>query len=168
MENKVTLSLTDESMKSDCNLLKNTAAYYFKTDKYGFTAKVSRQKDSLVFFSVPYDKGWKATVNGKAAEIEKVNVGFMAVKVGNGESEIRFAYETPGLEIGAVITVLFVLILLFYLLIAAVYLKKHRREENYPEGKKMLTTWQFDDAEEAARIREYERLDSNRSFFDDE
>lgn len=51
-------------------------------------------------FSVPYEEGWSATVNGKPAEVEKVSVGFMAVKVPAGTSQIRFNYRTPGLTLG--------------------------------------------------------------------
>ena len=35
------------------------------------TLKSILKKSKLVFFSVPYDKGWTAYVNGKPADIEK-------------------------------------------------------------------------------------------------
>ena len=50
--------------------------------------------------------------------IEKVNVGFMAVLVPAGTSEIRFTYQTPGLALGAAVTLAGVLILLLYLWLA--------------------------------------------------
>ena len=74
-------------MAYDCGQLKKTSADSFKTDNYGFTARVTRDRENLVFFSVPYDKGWTAYVNGREVEIEEVNAGFMAVKVGAGISE---------------------------------------------------------------------------------
>ncbi len=79
-----------------------TACTSFETDTRGFTAKTTLQKDNLVFFSIPYDAGWSATVDGKAVPVEKVNVGFMAVPVsGDGkEHTIRFTYTTPGLVEG--------------------------------------------------------------------
>ena len=80
-ETGTTLSQTDSAMEYDCEKLRETAAYSFKRDNTGFTADITRDKENLVFFSVPYDKGWSATVNGEPAEIEKVNAGFMAVKV---------------------------------------------------------------------------------------
>ena len=98
-EDGASLSLTDEAMAYDCEQLKQTSADSFETDNNGFTAKVTRDKENLVFFSVPYDEGWSATVNGKEVEIEKVNVGFMAVKVDAGVSEIRFNYTAPSLFI---------------------------------------------------------------------
>ena len=99
-----TLSLTDDAMAYDCEQLRETAADSFETDNRGFTAKVTRDRENLVFFSVPYDEGWTAYVNGKQTEIEKVNAGFMAVKVGAGTSTIRFEYLTPGLVDGLITT----------------------------------------------------------------
>ena len=43
----------------------------FSYDSYGFNAKIDLDKDNLVFFSVPYDDGWSAKVNGQDVEIEK-------------------------------------------------------------------------------------------------
>lgn len=102
---------------NDCTARKESACPYFKRDKHGFTAKTSvSPKDRLVFFSVPYEKGWSATVNGEKAEIEKVNVGFMAVKAPkNKENTIVFTYETPGLKLGAVITIASFLVFALYL-----------------------------------------------------
>ena len=69
---------------------------------YGFRTLIN---DNLLFFSIPYSEGFKATVNGKAVDIEKVNYGFMAVKVpANTECDIEFTYETPGLSTGVKIS----------------------------------------------------------------
>ncbi len=143
LENEIstTLSLTDEDLTYDCEQLKATAATEFKTDKNGFTAKVSREKESLVFFSIPYDKGWTATVNGKTATIEKVNVGFMAIVVPEGESVIRFDYETPGLITGLGITIGAALIMLIYLVIWLFISRKNALVPEYPEGDEMLDNW---------------------------
>jgi hypothetical protein len=83
-----------------------TACSSFQTHQKGFTATTTLSKDNLVFFSVPYDAGWSATVDGKPVTIEKVNAGFMAVEVkGDGkEHEICFEYTTPGLSAGLLIS----------------------------------------------------------------
>ena len=99
----------------------------FDRDNAGFTAKITTDTERLVFFSVPWEGGWTAAVNGKAAEIEKVNVGFMAVKVPAGTSEIRFNYATPGLKLGALGSLAGVLLFaLYYFIIRR--LDKKRRE----------------------------------------
>ena len=74
----------------------------FDVDTRGFTARANFGRERLVFFSVPWDKGWSATVNGKPVQIERANIGFMAVRVPAGEAVIRFDYQTPGLIPGAI------------------------------------------------------------------
>ena len=100
----------------DCIDRKSMACSDFGRDNGGFTAAFSSQKERLVFFSVPYEGGWSATVNGEEAEIVKTNVGFMAVKVPAGESEIRFNYQTPGLKLGALVTLGGILLFVLYFL----------------------------------------------------
>ena len=124
----ISMSLTNEQMAIDAARLNRTSAISFKTDKNGFTAKVKRDKQSLVIFTVPYDEGFTARVNGKTAKIEKVDVGFMAVVVPKGESTIRFDYETPGLKKGIYITIFSFIIFLIYVIIAwVVDSKKEKR-----------------------------------------
>ncbi len=91
---------------SDCEDRNKLTCSSIKFENSKFTAKITTGKDKeLVFFSIPYESGWSATVNGKAADIEKVNVGFMAVAVpANQTSTIVFTYTTPGLALGAAIT----------------------------------------------------------------
>lgn len=76
----------------------------FSYDSYGFNAKIDLDRDNLVFFSVPYDDGWSAKVNGQDVDIEKVDYGFMAVLCPAGSNDIQFTYETKGLFWGKVIT----------------------------------------------------------------
>ena len=78
------------------------SGYSFEIDNRGFTSKIELASEDLVFFSVPYEEGWSAYVNGQPAEIEKVNIGFMAVRVPAGDNTIRFEFMTPGLNIGLI------------------------------------------------------------------
>lgn len=145
----VNLSLGSAELSRDSRRLAATSAYEFSTDNYGFTARVTRDKKSLVFFSVPYDEGWSATVNGKPVEIEKVNVGFMAVAVDAGDSEIRFTYKTPGLALGALVSASALVIFVIYLISAAVFKKHHPSDELYPEGDALLAEWHRQDISDA-------------------
>lgn len=143
LENDIGTSLefNDEEIAYDSEQLRQTAADSFETNKDGFVAKVSRENESLVFFSIPYDKGWTATVNGQKVDIEKVNVGFMAVLVPEGDSIIRFTYETPGLITGILISICAFLVLLIYLLIWLFIYRKRRVTPDYPEGDELLDQW---------------------------
>ncbi|MBQ5910667.1 MAG: YfhO family protein [Clostridia bacterium] len=139
---------TYASISAAAEKLNATSATEFKTGKNSFSATVQRNKETLVFFSIPYDKGWSATVNGKAVPVEKVNVGFMAVPVGAGESQIEFTYKTPGLSLGIVVLVSAVLVLIAYLLLAFVYNKKHPIKTVYPESRELQEIWERDETSE--------------------
>lgn len=111
---------TEEEYFNDCTSRGETACSYFAYDNKGFSAKIdmSGKDENLVFFSVPYEDGWSATVNGEAVDIEKVNVGFMAVRVpGGAECDIRFDYHTPGLTAGLMLTLAGVIIFAVYMLL---------------------------------------------------
>ena len=168
-DNKTTLSLTDDAMEYDCEQLKNTSALSFETDNRGFTAKVSRDRENLVFFSVPFDEGWTAYVNGEETQIEKVNSGFMAVKADAGTSTIRFEYRTPGLVTGLIITGGAAALMLLYMLIFLIYKKHHTTDDIYPEGDELIAKWRGQDREDAERILA-ERFPDNikPSILDDE
>lgn len=117
---------SDDELAEVCSARREDCCSSFITDNKGFTAKITPSKDTLVFFSVPYDEGWSATVNGKPVEVEKVNVGFMAVPVEAGkENVIRFEYTTPGLFAGILISVIAFLLLLAYYLLFRYLRKKH-------------------------------------------
>jgi hypothetical protein len=140
------------AFEADVANRKETSATSFSTGKNSFNATVERDKETLVFFSVPYDKGWSATVNGKEVEVEKVNVGFMAVPVGAGKSEIHFTYKTPGLLVGGVVSVSAFAVLLVYGAIVFVYRKKHSVTINYPEGEQLLKLWAEQESKEQEQI----------------
>lgn len=161
------LNFTDETMARDADILKRTSADSFKIDSGGFSASVTRDKKSLIFFSVPYDKGWSATVNGKSVSVEKVNAGFMAVPVEAGESQIRFDYKNTGLNMGLIVTITAGVLLAAYLFISSKYFKKHTVSIIYPEGDALLKAWQQDDVLDAALSAE-DKLEENINLLDKE
>ncbi len=144
----------DQTFSDDCAALRENAAYEFTQGESSFSAKINLDSANLVFFSIPYEDGWTAYVNGEEAEIEKVNIGFMAVLCPAGECEIEFRYKTPGLALGIMITGGCIIVFILYLIFAGIY--KSRRAANccYPEGDELIARWSEDEAREAALMVE--------------
>ena len=139
----------NEELALDTKALKEKSVFDFHKTDNGFGASINLEKDNLVFFSVPYDEGWSATVNGKSVEVEKVNAGFMAVPVKAGESVIEFTYTTPGMKLGVIITLLSLFVWLFYTVISLVLNKKGMlATTEYPEGYKLIEKFQRDAAKD--------------------
>lgn len=53
---------------------------------------VESQKNAVLFFMIPFDNNWRVYVDGEQATIEKVDYGFMGVKIGKGKHIIRLEY----------------------------------------------------------------------------
>ncbi len=152
------ISFDEQSSLQDCKALAETAANSFTCDKNGFTATVTRDKGSLVFFSVPFEDGWSATVNGKAVDIEKVNIGFMAVFVDEGVSEIVFTYKTPYLWEGIMLSGGAAAVFVIYLIICLATKKLRNKETVYPEGEELIEKWLAYDVADAVENEEPEEL----------
>lgn len=122
--------MTDEDLLKECNERATTACDTFQYDSKGFQATIETEEPNLVFFSVPWDEGWSAEVNGESVKIEKVDIGFMAVPVSSGNSEIVFTYHTPGLKTGILLSLGGLVLFIGYLSI--VYLLK-KKSTSSPE-----------------------------------
>lgn len=75
----------------------------FERDYNGFRCVSDYEKDTLIYFSVPYDKGWRATIDGEAAEIIDSG-GMLLLPVTAGEHRIEFSYSTPGYKLGLAVS----------------------------------------------------------------
>lgn len=124
-----------DKYKAQCEELADSSCSDFKYTKDGFTATYNNTgDDNLLFFSVPYSEGFTATVNGEAVEVEKVNYGFMAVKVpANTKCDIVFTYETPGFSQGVMISLCALGAFVIYLSIVIIYRRKKKSRMNTEE-----------------------------------
>lgn len=77
----------------------------FERNAKGFSAEFSSEADCMVFFSVPYESGFTAYVNGEKTEIIDSN-GLMAISVKAGTNTIVFRYVTPGLTTGIILGII--------------------------------------------------------------
>lgn len=118
-------SLTLERFKADATNRIAAGVNNFKIDENGnFSVETSYENDELVVFSVPYDEGWSCAVNGSPAEVDRVNGGFIAVRVPAGNNVLEFTYTTPGLALGIVGSIVGVLLLSGWIVLWYVVLRK--------------------------------------------
>lgn len=67
------------------------------------TITVSRKK--LLFFSIPYDKGWSITIDGKKVETKLINIGFIGVIIPPGVHNIELSFVPPFLVSGTLVMI---------------------------------------------------------------
>ena len=119
-------TLDEDHFVSDVEDRQKNVVNNLLIDKMGFSGDIDLPQDNLVFFSIPFEKGWSATVNGKPAEIIKANVGFIAIKCNKGHNDIRFNYFTPGLREGAIVSLIGLVSFIFYVIL---FSKKSTKKE---------------------------------------
>lgn len=86
------------------------------TDKNTVTATYKADEDSSLFFTIPYDKGWTATQNGKKLTVSKAQDGFMKVDVKAGEGKVTLTYIPNGFKEGAYLSILGIILFLAYMI----------------------------------------------------
>jgi hypothetical protein len=92
----------------------------------------------ILCLQIPRTAGWTAYVDGKRAELLQADTMFSALLLSEGSHDIELTYQTPGLRLGAVVSlgtiVLFILFLLLYGIISAVLRGRGKRREEIPVG----------------------------------
>lgn len=99
---------------SDCADRRASACSSFRMTNSGFHAEIMLKKDDLVFFSVPYDDGFTACVNGKEADIVRVDEGLMAVLAPAGENTIDFVYQADGYSLASKVSLAALAVFVLY------------------------------------------------------
>ncbi len=95
--------LSDERAASACTT--------FTYDPSGYQATIDLPRDNLVFFSIPWDRGFTAYVDGVETTVENVDYGFIAVLVPEGEHSIRLDWKPYGIEAGAAASIAGILLI---------------------------------------------------------
>lgn len=77
-----------------------------------FSGNIKTTDDRILCIPFAYSKGWKATDNGKSVKVIKVNGMFCGIVLKSGTHNIKLNYTTPGLKIGACISLISLIILI--------------------------------------------------------
>ena len=118
-----------DSYTRDCADRRAHSCSVFQMNNAGFHAEITLEKTNLVFFSVPYDDGFTAYVNGEKADILRVDKGLMAVLCPAGASSIDFVYQAAGLSASRVVTAVAIPVWVVYV---AYFVRRKRRSTGAP------------------------------------
>ena len=118
-----------DSYAQDCADRRAHSCSVFQMNNAGFHAEITLEKQNLVFFSVPYDDGFTAYVNGEKTDILQVDEGLMAVLCPAGASSIDFVYQAAGLSASRVVTAVAIPVWVVYV---AYFVRRKRRSIGTP------------------------------------
>ena len=75
---------------------------------------VDTAEDSMLVTTIPYDKGWKAEIDGKPVKVSNFKNAFLMLKVPAGKHTVTFSYLPEGFIIGAILFVLCIALFILY------------------------------------------------------
>ncbi len=102
-----------------------------KSGDASLSGKVTAVEDGSLFLSIPYDRGWIATVDGERATTFPVDVddsgedgAMLAVEISAGEHTVELRYRAPGQVAGILVSLLCAAIIAALWLLERRYAKK--------------------------------------------
>jgi uncharacterized membrane protein YfhO len=106
------------------NILKQDTLNITSFSENKIEGTIELEKEKLLFFSIPFDDGWRAYVNGQEKELKLVNIGFMGLMLDEGQHHIVLSYTSPFVTAGAIIS----LIMIFVTVLLLFFEKKTKRK----------------------------------------
>lgn len=74
------------------------------------TGKINLEKPKVLFFSIPFDEGWSAKVNGADARLYRVNSGFTGLILEKGQHNVELMFKPRLKNTGKTISLLAILV----------------------------------------------------------
>ena len=78
------------------------------------SAHYQANKDTSLFFTIPYDKGWTAQLNGKPVNLQQAQNGFMKIDVPKGKGQATLTFIPRGLKEGCIASLSGISLFLLY------------------------------------------------------
>ena len=90
-------------------------------------AKIDVKEDGMLYTSIPYDKGWKVTIDGKQVDTYGFADAMLAFDISSGEHTIKLEYSPVGFIKGLLLSVFCTVT--FILIVITNYYKEKRRNK---------------------------------------
>ena len=100
--------------------------------------KVTTKAGQMVFFSIPYDEGWKIEVDGEPEDAQRIGDALLALELDEGDHTVSMTFIPPGYIAGRNISIFCIAV---YVLVCIMYWKRGKRRKQ-----KILDELEFEEA----------------------
>ena len=115
----------------DVNLLKEDTLQMEKFSQNYIKGKINLDRPKMLFFSIPFDGGWKIKVDNRNVKPMMVNIGFTGVLLDKGDHQVELTFIPRFYNMGKLGSIGG--LILFLLIVAGKYLiAKRRKTEKTP------------------------------------
>lgn len=119
---------SDKEYSEDIKLLNQDTLNIRQFEQNKIAGTINTDKDKILFFSIPFDRGWNIRIDGKKVVPMMVNIGFIGVPVEKGLHSVELSFTPLYFYTGAVIS--FIAIILFICLVSLKYRRDRKIAAN--------------------------------------
>ena len=116
--------LNDEVFNKGLEILSKGGLTTTKSTDTRIEGTFTADRDGLFFTSIPYEKGWKAYVDGKQVEVTPIADAMVAFRVTEGEHTLTLKFSPDGFDKGVILFAFGLLILALAWFISSKYMKE--------------------------------------------
>ena len=118
--------LNEEVFEKGLEILKKNGLTTTKSSDTKIEGTVTAEKDGLFFTSIPYEKGWKAYVDGKEVEVTPIANAMVAFPITEGQHTVTLKFIPHGFIVGVIAFAVGFIMLLGAWFITSKYMKENR------------------------------------------
>lgn len=126
--NAVVYALDHELWEKAYSLLADEPFNITEFSDTDIKGNVTALNDGIMYFSIPYEKGWSVYVDGEKAESEKLMNAMLGVKLSKGCHDIELKYVPDGFKVGAYASAGGVFLFIFFAAVDA-FISKRRKKK---------------------------------------
>ena len=126
--NDTTAPMTFDNYLAYINELKKDSFSISKFSENNIKGSVTVNDSKVLFFSIPFDEGWSAKLNGTDAKLYRVNAGLTGLLINKGKNDVELSFEPRLRSKGKLISIVSLLIL-FGLLVFTLFLRRKKSTE---------------------------------------
>ncbi|NJO87905.1 MAG: YfhO family protein [Chloroflexia bacterium] len=102
----------------------------FKQDN--IKGSITLSKPKLLFFTIPFNQGWRVNVNGKNQRLSRVNIGFTGIFLPAGTHQLELYFVPEYYQLTSWVS--WVSVALFWLYLGYYVMKKRKKQnETYAD-----------------------------------
>lgn len=92
------------------------------------TVDFETENEASLLFTLPYDKGWSATIDGKPVKIHRAQKGFIKIDVKPGQAQAILTFTPQGFYLGLIISICALILFTSYQIFRHKYSKTSQYE----------------------------------------
>lgn len=96
---------TNTELSDLFNSLKSDSLQITKFSETNIQGNINFKSKKILYLSIPFDKGWHATINGKATDLQRVQWGMTGVVLDKGKHNIELTFIPPYKREGTLVSV---------------------------------------------------------------